>query len=200
MKKIFLLSTALLLIVLSAYSQNYQVGDRVNHFKLKNVDGKMVSTMDYDDAKGFVVVFTCNSCPYSIKYEDRIIELDKKYKNKNFPVIAINPNDPDVQPKDSYALMIAKAKEKNFSFPYLFDPGRKVSAAFGATRTPHVFLLSKKNNELTVEYIGAIDDNFKDASKVKKKYLEDAINALLDGKKPKPNYTKAIGCGVKKKS
>lgn len=188
------------MVAAKTYSQGYEVGNRVDHFKLKNVDGKMVSTMDYKDAKGFVVVFTCNECPYAIKYEDRIIALDKKYKEKGFPVIAVNPNDPEVQPADTYKLMVTKANEKNFSFPYLYDPGRKVSAVFGATRTPHIYLLSKKGNKLIVEYIGAIDDNFKDASQVNKKYLEDAINALLAGNKPVPNHTKAIGCSVKKKS
>ena len=189
-----------LILAVTAYSQGYEVGNRVDHFKLKNVDGKMVSTMDYKVAKGFVVIFTCNTCPYAVKYEDRIIALDKKYKAKGFPVLAINPNDPEVQPNDTYALMVDKAKDKNFSFPYLFDPGRKVSAVFGATRTPHIYLLSKNGKKLMVEYIGAIDDNFKDASKVNKKYLEDAIDALLAGKKPMLTNTKAIGCSVKKKS
>ena len=200
MKKIVLVISIFMIVASTAYSQAYAVGDKVDHFKLKNVDDQFVSTKDYKNAKGFIIVFTCNTCPYAVKYEDRINALDKKYKVKHFPVIAINPNDPEVQSDDTYALMKDKAKEKNFSFPYLYDPGRKVSAVFGATRTPHIYLLSKKDKKLTVEYIGAIDDNFKDASKVNKKYLEDAIDALLAGKKPVPNHTKAIGCSVKKKS
>jgi len=181
-------------------AQGYKVGDEATAFNLKNVDGKMLSSDSFKDAKGFIVVFTCNECPYAVAYLDRIIELDKKYKDKGFPVIAINPNDPDVQPADTYEKMIKKSKEKKFSFPYLYDPDRKISSIYGATNTPHVYLLSKTNNKLTVEYIGAIDDNSQDASKVTKPYLANAIDALVVGKKPDISYTKAIGCGVKKKS
>jgi peroxiredoxin len=181
-------------------AQGYKVGDVATNFNLKNVDGKMVSSESYKDVKGFIVVFTCNDCPFAKAYVDRVIELDKKYKQLGFPVIAINPNDPEVQQADSYDNMVKKAKEKNFSFPYLFDPGRKVSAAYGATNTPHAYLLSLKNNKLTVEYIGAIDDNSGDASKVTKPYLANAIEALLAGKKPETTFTKAIGCGVKKRA
>jgi len=183
-----------------AIAQGYKVGDEATPFNLKNVDGKMISSDSFKNAKGFIVVFTCNECPYAVAYLDRVIELDKKYKEKGFPVIAINPNDPEVQPADSYEKMVKKAKDKNISFPYLFDPGRTISAAYGATNTPHVYLLSKTNNKLTVEYIGAIDDNSQDASKVTKPYLSNAIDALLVGKKPEVNVTKAIGCGVKKRA
>ncbi|MFN8254067.1 MAG: thioredoxin family protein [Bacteroidales bacterium] len=181
-------------------AQGYKVGDAAAHFNLKNVDGKMVSSESFKNAKGFIVIFTCNECPYAKAYVDRINEMDKKYKSKGFPVIAINPNDPAVQPADSYDNMVKTAKEKNFSFPYLFDPDRKISALYGATNTPHVYLLSLSNNKLTVEYIGAIDDNSSDASKVTKPYLANAIDALLSGQKPSVSYTKAIGCGVKKRA
>jgi peroxiredoxin len=178
----------------------YNVGDNAIDFQLKNVDGKMVSLKDYKKAKGFIIVFTCNTCPYAIAYENRIIELNKKYEPIGFPVIAINPNDPEVQPADSYDKMITKSKEKDFKFPYLFDPGRKVSDAYGAAKTPHVYLLSKNGNTLKVEYIGAIDDNHEDATAVKTPYLANAIEALLAGKKPNPDFTKAIGCTVKKRA
>jgi len=199
MKRILLLLN-LALFGYFAIAQGYKVGDEAIHFNLKNVDGKMVSSDSFKNAKGFILVFTCNECPYAVAYMDRIIELDKKYREKGFPVIAINPNDPDVQPADSYEKMVSKAKEKKLSFPYLYDPGRTISSAYGATKTPHIYLLSSKNNKLTVEYIGAIDDNSEDASKVSKPYLSNAINALLDGKKPDPNFTKAVGCGVKKRA
>ena len=181
-------------------AQGYKVGDVATGFNLKNVDGKMVSPESFKNAKGLIVVFTCNECPFAKAYEDRLIELDKKYKSKGFPVVAINPNDPTVQPSDTYENMVKKAKDKNFSFPYLYDPGRTISAVYGATNTPHVYLLSMNNNKLTVEYIGAIDDNSGDASKVTKPYLSNAIDALLAGKKPEPSFTKAIGCGVKKRA
>ena len=159
----------------------------------------MVSLSDYTDAKGFIVIFSCNHCPYVIAYEDRIIDLHKKYEPKGFPVVAINSNDPEVQPEDSFEKMKERSKTKKIPFDYLFDEGQKVYPAYGATRTPHVFLLNKVNNDLVVEYIGTIDDNYKDASAVKEKYLENAIDALLAGEKPKVTETKAIGCSIKVK-
>ncbi len=198
MKNLTLLIIASLFYV-AGQAQGYSVGDKAINFKLKNVDGNMVSATDYKKAKGFILVFTCNTCPYAVAYEDRLIELNKKYEKKGFPLIAINPNDPEVQPKDTYDLMVKKAKEKGFNFPYLYDAGRKISAVYGATKTPHIYLLSKRGKKLVVEYIGAIDDNYGDASKVKKAYLANAINDLLAGKKPAVTQTKAIGCSVKKK-
>jgi len=179
-------------------NKGYKVGDVAADFKLKNVDGKMVSLADID-AKGYIVIFTCNHCPFSIAYEDRIIALDKLYKAKGYPVIAINPNDPEVQPKDSFDAMKQRAKEKKFTFPYLLDEGQKVYPVYGATRTPHVFLLQKTNKGNVVAYIGAFDDNHEDEKEVKEKYLEQAIEALLNNKQPDPNFTKAIGCTIKAK-
>jgi peroxiredoxin len=200
MKKITFTIFSVLICAIVIAQEGYKVGDNAIDFQLKNVDGKMVSLNDYKNAKGFVVVFTCNTCPFAMKYEDRIIELSKKLGTKGFPVIAINPNDPDVQSADAFDKMVIKAKEKNYNFPYLFDPGRKVSATYGATKTPHAFLLRKNGNILTVEYIGAIDDNVEDAAAVKTNYVISAVDALLANQKPNPSFTKAIGCSVKKKS
>ncbi|PXY03264.1 thioredoxin family protein [Marinifilum breve] len=196
MKKILFLSI-LLISAVAIHAQGYKVGDSAADFKLKNIDGKHISLADYKDAKGFVVIFTCNHCPYAVAYEDRIIDIDKKYKKKGFPIIAINPNDPAVVPGDSFEGMQTRAKEKSFTFPYLFDAKQEVYKNFGATKTPHVYILSKNGKDLKVEYIGTIDNNYKDASKVSTKYVEDAINSLLMGKKPEVTYTKAIGCSIK---
>jgi len=180
-----------------AFAQGYKVGDKATGFNLKNVDGKMVSMADYPDAKGIVVIFTCNHCPYSKLYEDRIIAINNKYAPKGYPVIAINPNDSINEPVDSWSNMIVRAKEKGFTFPYLLDAGQRITKVYGASRTPHVFLLEKVKKNYIVRYIGAIDDNSKDPSAVKEKYLAIAIDSLLAGKKPDPNYTKAIGCTIK---
>lgn len=177
-------------------SNGYQPGDTATDFKLKSVDGKMYSMADYKDAKGFIVVFTCNTCPFAIKYEDRVNQLAKKYKSKGYVLLAINPNDSAVQPADTFELMQEKAKEKRFAFPYLVDEGQKIYPQYGATKTPHIFLLDKN---LTVKYIGAIDDNSDDESAVKEKYLENAIAALEKGSEPSPSITKAIGCSIKAK-
>jgi peroxiredoxin len=174
----------------------YKIGDIATDFKLKSVDGQMYSMSDYKDAKGFIVVFTCNQCPFAVKYEDRINDLAKKYKSKGYVLLAINPNDPEVQPQDSFELMKVRAKEKGFAFPYLFDEGQKIYPQYGATKTPHVFLLDKNR---VVKYIGAIDDNADSATDAKEKYLENAIAALENGKSPSPETTKAIGCSIKVK-
>lgn len=175
----------------------YKVGDYANDFKLKGIDGKMTSLSDYQEAKGFLVIFTCNTCPYAVAYEDRIIALNEKYAAKGVPVIAINPNNPKKQPGDSFELMKVRAKEKGFTFPYLFDDGQKVYPQYGATRTPHVFLLEKTNKGNKVRYIGTIDDNYQDAASVEVKYVENAIDAMLSGEEIEITGTKAIGCSIK---
>jgi peroxiredoxin len=177
--------------------KGYDIGDIVSDFELQNIDGKMVSLADYKDAKGFIVVFTCNTCPYSVAYEDRIINLDKKYADKGFPVIAIMPNNPKVKPGDSPEAMKARASAKDYTFPYLFDEGQKVYPQYGASKTPHVYVLENTERGAVVKYIGAIDDNYKDAKQAKQRYVEDAVDALLEGKPIKETKTRAIGCSIK---
>jgi len=197
-------SLIVLVVLIAMYSftttsgNGYKVGDIATDFNLKNVDESFVSLTDFEDTKGFIVIFTCNHCPYSVLYEDRIIALDKKYKG-TYPVIAINPNDPEAQPADSFELMQKRAKEKGFTFPYLLDDGQKIYPQYGATRTPHVFLLNKEDKGLVVKYIGAIDDNSRNAEDVKVKYVEDAVDALLAGNTIETTATKAIGCSIKVK-
>lgn len=175
----------------------YQIGDVVKNFTLKNVNGNMVSLTDFKRFKGVMVIFTCNHCPFSQAYEDRIIALQRKYANEGFYLVAINPNDPKRQPEDSYENMQKRAIEKKYPFPYLFDETQETAKAFGATRTPHVFLLKKTKPGFELVYIGAIDDNYEDPKLVKEKYLENAITAVKTNKTIAPNTTKAIGCGIK---
>jgi peroxiredoxin len=175
-------------------------GDKAVDFSLKNVDGTTVSLADYKDQKGVILVFTCNPCPFAKAYEQRIMKLDQKYASEGFPVVAINPNDPGVSPEDTFASMKARADEKGYSFPYLKDETQEVYKAYGATRTPHIFLLENKGGKFRVAYIGAIDDNAMDEAAVTQRYLEAAIGALLSGDKPNPETTKAIGCTIKAKA
>jgi peroxiredoxin len=199
MKKLVFISAAIIALC-SFTGTGYNVGDKAMDFKLKNVDGKMVSMSDYKTAKGFIVVFTCNHCPFAKAYEDRVIALNTKYAPLGYPVIAINPNDPTQVDEDSYANMQARAKAKNYQFPYLVDETQNIAHAYGAAHTPHVFVLQKSGSDLVVKYIGAIDDNSDDASAVKQKYVENAVNNLLAGKPVNPASTKAIGCTIKWKS
>ncbi len=181
----------------SLEADGYAIGDYATDFSLKNIDGEMVSLSDFETAKGFLVIFTCNTCPYAVAYEDRIIALNEKYKSKGVPVIAINPNNPAVKSGDSFEAMKERAKEKGFTFPYLFDDGQKVYPQYGATRTPHVFLLEKTEKGNQVRYIGAIDDNYQDASQVEDKYVENAVDAMLAGQEIEITTTRAIGCSIK---
>lgn len=203
--RIALMLSALLLTLALAFTmrnpepapqktQSLNVGDTAPDFQLMNVDGNMVSMADYPDAKGFIITFTCNHCPFSVLYEDRLIELQNRYAPMGYPVIAINPNDPEAQPEDSFEKMKVRAQEKEFNFPYLFDDGQKVYPQYGAERTPHIFLLDAEH---TVRYIGAIDDSARDAEAVKERYVEKAIRALESGMEPDPSFTKAIGCTIK---
>ncbi len=198
----FALLTGVLLIITTAFTvkkvaSGYEIGNVATDFSLKNTDGKNVSLKDFKSAKGFIVIFTCNHCPYAVAYEDRIIALDKKYKKLGYPIIAINPNNPEKSKGDGYEDMIVRSKEKKFTFPYLFDEGQKIYPQYGATKTPHVYVLQKTEKGNVVQYIGAIDDNYEDEKAVKVKYVEDAVNALLKNKEVQVKTTKAIGCTIK---
>ena len=197
-RSLFLMAACLLLMVAaSPVKLGYEVGDTVADFKLKNTNGKMVALTDYKDAKGVIVIFDCNTCPYSQRYNERIIALNEKYASKGFPLIAVQPNDPEVSPGDSYDEMVKLAQKKNYKFPYVFDESQSVAKSFGATNTPHVFLLKKEGSAFNVAYIGSIDDNAKDASAVSKKYLEEAVDAVLANKPVPSTKTKALGCTIK---
>lgn len=207
MKKVRLLLLAVIIASTSAFTiintniltieDGYKVGDLATDFSLMNIDNKMVSLSDFKKAKGFIVIFTCNTCPVSVANEDRILALDKKYKSLGYPVIAINPNNPTVQPGDSFELMKVRAKEKGFTFPYLIDDGQNIYPQYGASATPHVYILQKEKEGLRVKYIGGIDSSSRNPAKVKIKYVENAIDALLKGLPVPLTYTRAIGCSIK---
>ena len=119
----------------------YDIGDIATDFNLENIDGKFVSLSDFNDAKGFIIVFTCNTCPYAVLYEDRIEALNKKYTSQGYPLIAIMPNNVQTKPGDSMKSMQQRAIDKGFTFPYLIDAGQKIYPQYGATKTPHVYIL-----------------------------------------------------------
>ncbi len=200
LKHSFILCCMVLLTAAAPLNNGYEVGDTVADFRLKNVDGKMVALSDYRDVNGVIVIFDCNTCPYSKGYNDRIKALHDKYAPQGFPVIAIQPNDPAISPGDSFEEMKKQAEKKSYKFPYLFDETQQVAKAFGATNTPHVFLLKKEGNAFKVAYIGGIDDSPRSASAVTKRYVEEAIEALKNGTAPVTTKTKAIGCTIKWKN
>jgi peroxiredoxin len=199
MKTTILLLFCVAMLAFAPVRNGYDVGDIAADFKLKNVDGKMVSLADYPSAKGFIIAFDCNTCPMSKAYNDRIIALNRKYAPKGFPLIAINPNSPEISAGDSFDEMVRYAKKHNYDFPYLYDESQATVRAFGASNTPHMFVLTKSGNEYKVAYIGAVDDNPRNGDKANHRYVEEAVDALLAGKPVETAKTKAVGCGVRLK-
>lgn len=198
MRKIKLFTlVAFAVVLVSGKPLRYEIGDKVMDFKLKNIDGKTVALSDYKISKGVIVIFDCNTCPYSKAYNDRIIALNKKYSSQGFPLVAINANDPQISPGDSFEEMAAYAKRKKYDFPYLVDETQEVARAFGATNTPHVFVLKRDGDDFSVAYIGTVDNNSRNASAASKKYVEDAVEALIAGQPVPTPTTKAIGCTIK---
>lgn len=188
---LMVLLTAGLLLPAASCMAKVESGDPAPEWSgLKGVDDKTHSLSDYDDAKAIVLVFTCNHCPVAKAYEDRLIELQKDYDSKGVQVIALNVNN---LPADRLDKMKIRAEEKGFNFPYIYDPSQESAKEYGATRTPHVFVLCP---ERKVAYIGAIDDNM-NPEKVETHYVRDALDAILAGEKPETTETNAVGCGIK---
>ncbi|MCX7930617.1 MAG: thioredoxin family protein [Chlorobi bacterium] len=186
------------LMSVAMFAQGYRAGDVVEDFSLPSTKGGNVSLASLGTVHGAIVVFTCNHCPYAKKYEDRIIALHDDYTPEGYPVVAINPNDPSQVPEDSFEKMIERSQEKNYPFHYLFDETQQVARRFGATRTPHVFLLHQESDgKFRVAYIGAIDDSPDDPKAVEHEYVRNAIEALKVGSKIDPTFTKAVGCTIK---
>ena len=168
-----------------------KIGDPAPNFKgIVGTDDKKHSLSDFKDAKFVVLVFTCNHCPVASAYEKRLVALQDDYKAKGVRVVAVNVN--NIEP-DRLDKMKQRAKDRKFNFPYLYDSSQKLGHDYGATVTPHVFLLDQKRK---VAYMGAVDDKM-NADQVKKTYLRDALDALLAGKKPPKTVTKQFGCGIK---
>ena len=182
-----------------AQSGNLKPGTIAPDFNLKNVTGETVSFASFKEAKGYILVFTCNTCPVARKYEQRVIALNAKYAPMGYPVIAINTNDPDVSPGDSCGAMVEKAKTNKFNFPYLFDEGQKATTAYGARNTPTIFLVKHSKDGNIIVYTGAIDNDPEEDSTDRINYVQQAVMAVQEGKDPAVASTKAIGCSVKRK-
>jgi peroxiredoxin len=209
MKKIYLLSSVGVLMAglvmlfafknepLTILDKGYAIGDVVTDFKLKSTSGGMTSMAQNRSAKGYIIVFTCNHCPFSKAYESRVMALDRKYASLGYPVLAINPNDPAAYEEDTFENMQAVAKSKGYSFEYLQDESQNVARAFGAARTPSAYVVKREGDKFYMQYIGGIDDNSQDANGVTKRYVEDAVNNLLAGKPVVVNMTKSVGCAIK---
>jgi peroxiredoxin len=172
-------------------------GDTVADFRLPNVDGRMVTMKDYSEAKGFIIVFTCNHCPFAKRYEDRLNAMDKKYAPLGYPVIAISSSDVGLIKQDGFQEMVKKAKDKHFTFPYLLDSSQLVAQMFGAAKTPHAFVVQRVGSHNIIKYSGAIDNNGAEPERATQHYVTDAVDALLAGQPIAITCTKSIGCEIK---
>jgi peroxiredoxin len=171
-----------------------KIGDPAPDFNLPGVDGKDYGLKDFKDKKIVIVMFSCNHCPYVKAYEDRFVELQRDYEGKGVVLIAINPNDDKKYREDSFESMKIRAREKSFNFPYLRDENQSVARAYGAERTPEVFVLDEKR---TLRYHGRIDDNVYDSGQVRQHYVRDALDSLFRGEKVPLEDTDPVGCTVK---
>ena len=189
-------ATALLLGSLTAQAAPLSLGATapLASTKMKNLDGKALSIADVAGKKGTLVVFTCNHCPFAKAWQQRIAELSNTYSAKGVGVILVNANDPAAYPEDGFAEMQARAKQLGLKVPYVVDETSEVARAFGATVTPEAFLFGADGK---LAYHGTIDDNRSEPDKVQKRYLKDALDAVLAGKPPAAAETKSLGCGIK---
>lgn len=167
---------------------------RLIPFSLKGTDGRTYRPEDFAQAKVLGVIFTCNHCPYARAWEDRLIRSQRDHANRGVRFVLINSNDPTKVPDDSFDQMKVRAHTKEYPFPYLFDETQEVAKAYGATRTPEIFLFDESR---TLRYHGAPDDNYEDPSAVQHHYLRDALEAILAGSVPPTPETKPVGCTIK---
>lgn len=170
------------------------LGSPAIDFQLKGVDGKSYSLKSFADKKAFVLVFSCNHCPYAQAYEQRIIQLQQDYRSKSVALVTINSNDDMNYPEDSFPNMINRSKDGGFNFPYVRDESQEIARQYGAICTPHVFAFDKDRR---LQYKGRIDDNWKNPSEVKTSDLRNALDEILDGKTPIVQETRPYGCSIK---
>lgn len=171
-----------------------QIGEPAPDFSLLGVDGRYWSLSDFIDAEVLVISFTCNHCPYVIGSEDRVLQFFDDYSQRNVAFVAINSNEQENHPTDSYEHMIERAREKNFRFPYLRDETQEVALAYGALRTPHYYVFDRDRK---LRYTGRMDDNPRNPGQETTHELRDAVDALLEGRTPPVEVTNPLGCNVK---
>ncbi len=173
------------------------LGTQAPDFTLKGTDGQQHSLNELKGDNGVAVIFSCNHCPFVKAYEDRMIALAQEFEPKGIPFVLINANDPENYPDDNFEAMQQRVQEQSYPFPYLQDPTQEIATAYGAERTPEVFLF---DGGLTLQYHGTIDDNYEDPDAVEQTYLRDALEAIVQGGTPPVPTTDPVGCTIKWKS
>lgn len=200
MKKLSLASVMLVCIILVSFKYNILsntsvIGKCVNDFRLKNVDNNFVSLSKIKGAKGFIIVFTCNHCPFAKLYTNRFNELNNRFKPLGVPLIAINSMDSLLYKEETFNLMKERAEKEKYNFLYLQDPSQIVGKDFGAKHTPQAYVIWRENNKWAIKYSGAIDDDGENPSKAHP-FIANAVNDLLSGKKVTNPETESFGCRI----
>jgi peroxiredoxin len=198
-RSIYIIQSGLILAIfgLTLINFTFRDDDKVKDFKLKNVDGSYVSLSDYPDAKGFIIIFTCNHCPFAKLYPARLNELNLKYKKLGIPLLAISSTDTIAYEEDTYVKVVEKSNKESFNFPYLYDGQQIVAKNFKAQKTPHAYVIWKEKGTWKIKYQGAIDDNGAEPEKVENNYIALDIEQLLNNKEVKIKETKSIGCQIR---
>ncbi|MEP7254622.1 MAG: thioredoxin family protein [Ferruginibacter sp.] len=201
MKKIFYTMTAVASIAAMAFTfgDPLPIGNPMPKadLKLKDVSGKELTMKDAKKENGVLVMFSCNTCPYVVKNQERTVAISGFAEKKNIGVIILNSNEALRGDDDSFDAMKTYAKDQNYKWSYVVDKNHEVADAFGANRTPECFLFDKN---LKLVYHGAIDDNPSDPSNVKRQHLQQAINELVAGKEISVKESRSVGCSIKRKS
>jgi peroxiredoxin len=170
-----------------------QIGADAIDFNLPAVDGKTYSLSSFKERELLVVVFTCNHCPYAQAYEKRLFKLAKEFSAKA-AFVAINSNDSENYPDDSFEKMTERAADKGFPYPYVHDETQETARAYGALVTPHVFVFNKGRKLI---YQGGVDNNWENGDAATKQYLHDALSAASEGRDIARKMAPVIGCSVK---
>jgi peroxiredoxin len=192
----------MLFVSVSVYSSGkmgtLEIGENavLTDVKMEDISGKKISLNDAKKENGLLVMFSCNTCPFVLKWEDRYPEVKKWADENKVGMVVLNSNHQNHQSSESLEAMAAHASDKNYNFNYLLDKESAIANAFGGQTTPHAFLF---NSNMELVYKGAIDDNYNSADEVKQAYLKDAILNLSAGKEIAVKETKPVGCSIKRK-
>lgn len=176
------------------HSNGMPLGTSAPAFSLPNVDGETLTLDSFSDANALVIVFTCNHCPYAVAAEDRLIEIQRDYAERGVQLVAINPNDADRYPDDSFAAMRTRAEDKHFNFPYLHDESQEVARTYDAACTPDIFVFDRDRK---LVYNGRIDDNWQQPANVTRNDLRAVLDATLEGASVDFEHVASMGCSIK---
>ena len=172
------------------------VGSPVADFRLRGVNNQAVSLADFKGAKGFIVVFTCNHCPFAKLYTARLNALSRKYQPLGVPLLAINSMDTVVYADESFRDMQRRAQTEKFAFPYLHDARQVVGRNFRAEHTPQTYVIWREDRQWKIKYSGAVDDNGVVPTQVKNPYVARAVDELLAGQPVATPQTDSFGCAI----